>query len=226
MLAAMARRAILVFVAALLVAGCGGGSSSNGEAKKSAAQVVADAQAAALAAKVVHVQGAGRASGQPLRLDLWLGHDRAKGRIVESGLGFRIVRVGDAVYVKGTDAFLKKFAGSAAAVLFHDRWLKGSAGSGELAALAPLTDLRTFFKGILGQHGKIVNRGTTTSHGQKAVEIRDTTQGGSLFVAAAGTPYPIALAGGAAQGDVTFSDWNADVTFAAPKGAVDLSKLP
>jgi hypothetical protein len=227
MLASMGRRLALSAFAALALAGCGGGGSkSNGEASKPAAQVVADAQAAATSATIVHVTGAGRDNGQPLQLDLWVGNEKAKGRLVENGAGFQVVRLGNVVYVKGTDAFLKRFAGGAAATLLHDRWLKGSATSGPFAALAPLTDLKTFFKGILGQHGKIENKGETTYKGQKAVEIRDTTQGGSLYVAASGTAYPVALAGGKQQGDVSFTDWNAAETVAAPKNAFDLSKLP
>jgi hypothetical protein len=223
----MGRRLAILAFAALALAGCGGGGSkSNGEASKPAAQVVADAQAAAANASIVHVTGAGRDNGRPLKLDLWVGKAKAKGTIVENGLSFQIVRVGDIAYVKGSDAFLKQFAGAAAATLLHGRWLKGSVTKGELSALATLTDLHTFFKGILGQHGKIENKGETTFNGQKVVEIRDTTQSGSLYVAATGTPYPLGLAGGKQQGNVDFGDWNASETIVAPKGAIDLSKLP
>ena len=77
----------------------------------------------------------------------------------------------------------------------------------------------------MGLDDKIENKGETDYKGQKAVEIRDTTQNGSLYVAAEGTPYPIALAGGKQQGDVTFAEWNADEPIAAPKDAVYLSSL-
>jgi hypothetical protein len=218
------RLAPLVLPAALVLAGCGG-SSSNGEAKKPAAQIVADAKRAALAASSVHVTGAGTDNGQPLKLDLTIGHATAKGHLQESGASFDVIRVGDTVYVKGDDAFLKRFGGAAAATLFHNRWLKGPIASSQLSALAPLTDLKQFFAGVLGQHGVIENKGETTRKGTKVVEIRDTTQGGSLFVAATGDPYPVALAGGAQQGDVEFADWNADAEITAPQGAIDLTQL-
>jgi hypothetical protein len=225
MLAPMGRRIAWTAITVLAVAGCGGGSSSNGEAKKPAAQVVADARKAALAASSVHVVGAGSDNGKPLKLDLTIGRDAAKGHLVQSGASFDVIRVGDTVYVRGDDAFLRRFGGPAAAALFHDRWLKGPVSNGQLGALAPLTDLRKFFAGVLGQHGLIRNRGETTRKGVKVVEIRDTTQGGSLFVAAEGDPYPAAVAGGAQQGNVEFSDWNADAEIAAPKDAVDLGAL-
>ena len=221
----MGRRFALLALAALAVAGCGGGSSSNGEAKKTAAQVVADAKKAALAARSVHVTGAGSDNGQPLKLDLTIGKNGAKGHLQESGASFDVIRVGDTVYVRGDDAFLKKFGGTAAATLFHNRWLKGPITDTQLGALAPLTDLEQFFAGVLDQHGVVQNKGETTRKGAKVVEIRDTTQGGSLFVAATGDPYPVALAGGGQQGDVEFTDWNADAEIAAPAGAVDLSSL-
>lgn len=213
--------AVLV-VAAL--AGCGG-SSSNGEAKKPAAQVVADARQAADEAKLVHVTGTGVDNGTPLKLDLWLGNDRGKGRLEERGAGFDVVRVGGTLYVRGSNAFLKRFAGAAAAALLHDRWLKAPATKGPLAAVAPLTDKQQFVQAALEQHGTLDNKGEAERDGQKVVRIADTTQGGTLYVAAEGTPYPVALAGGAEQGDVTFSGWNADEPIAAPKGALDLSKL-
>lgn len=225
MLAAMRRPVVLALLVVVALAGCGGGSKSNGEAKKSAQQVVADAQEAALAAKLVHVVGTGVDNGQKLKLDLWIGKGKGKGHLEEAGAGFDVVRLGKTIYVKGSDAFLKRFAGAAAAQLLHDKWLKASSTSGQLAALAPLTDTEQFFKSTLGQHGRIENKGETDYNGDKAVEIRDTTQGGSLFVAAEGTPYPLALKGGKQQGDITFSDWNADETIEAPQGAVDLGAL-
>lgn len=225
MLAAMARRLALALLAVVAVAGCGGGAKSNGEAKKTAEQVIADAQSAAAAATFVHVVGQGADNGSPLKLDLWVGNGKAKGHLEEAGLGFDVIRIGDVVYIRGGSAFLTKFAGAGAAALLHDKWLKGSATTGQLASLASLTDKKQFFDGVLGQHGKVENRGETNYHGTKAVEIHDTTQGGSLFVAATGTPYPVALEGGKQQGNITFDEWNAGETIEAPKGAVDLSSL-
>jgi hypothetical protein len=72
-----------------------------------------------------------------------------------------------------------------------------------------------------------VNDGETTYHGQKVVAIRDKTKGGTLYVAATGTPYPIAIVRSktANSGAVTFDDWNMSADVTAPKNAVDLSKL-
>jgi hypothetical protein len=213
-------------VLALIPAGCGGGSKSNGEAKKSPEQVVADAQHAAVSASSVHVSGQIVDNGTPLALDLTIVKGKGgKGTLSENGLAFQLVRVGDTAYIKGSDAFLRKFAGQGAATLLHDKWLKAPAGTGELASLAPLTDTQKLFGGALRQHGKLTNKGETTYQGQKVVEIDDTTEGGKLYVAAQGTPYPVALVGSKQQGHLGFDNWNATTTVAAPKNAVDLSKL-
>jgi hypothetical protein len=225
MLAAMGRRAVLAAVAVAVVAGCGG-SSSNGEAKKGAEQVVEDAQRAAVQASSVHVTGTITDEGKPLRLDLVLVKGKGgKGTLSENRLKFDLIRVRDDVYIRGSDAFIKAFAGIGAVALLHGKWLKGSATSGELAALAPLTDSAKLFGNALGNHGKLANRGETDFQGRKVVEIDDTTQHGQLYVAADGDPFPVALRGGRDQGHLAFADWSADAEVAAPKGAIDLAAL-
>jgi hypothetical protein len=215
----------LVLLAAL-AAGCGGGASSNGEAAKSATAVFNDARRAAVAAKTVHVAGSLNDAGKTLDLDLVLAHGKGKGTMAESGLSFEIVRIGDAAYIKGTDAFLRQFAGAAAAQLFHDKWLKGPISSGALASLAPLTDIVQLFNGAFGTHGKLANKGETTFQGQKVIAIKDASDGSTLYVAATGTPYPVAATeGGKSKGSITLDHWNDSVSIDAPKGAVDISKL-
>ena len=227
MLAPAMGRRILVAALLLALAGCGGGSSSNGEAKKQAEQVVQDARRAAVAATSVHMRGRITDEGKPLTLDLVLVKGQGgKGAMSENGLKFELVRVGDDAYIRGSDAFLRAFAGSDAAVqLLHGRWLKGSASSGALAALTPLTDPKQLFKSALDSHGKLVNKGEVDLNGQKVVEIDDTTEGGKLYVAAEGDPLPVALRGGKEQGRLTFTDWNASADVVAPKGAIDISML-
>jgi hypothetical protein len=219
--------ALVVLVLAVASAGCGGGTKGNGEATKTANQVVADAKAAAVSAKAVHVAGAITDAGQALTLDITIVKgEGGQGTMSESGLKFDIIRVGNKAYIKGSRAFLRKFAGAAGAQLLRGKWLQGSATTGDLAALAPLTDITQLFNGALGSHGKLENAGETEFKGQKVVAIKDTTEGGTLYVASTGTPYPVAIVGGKDQGTITFDKWNDTVSITAPKGAVDMSKLP
>ena len=72
-----------------------------------------------------------------------------------------------------------------------------------------------------------MNKGATTYRGQKVVAIQDTSDNSKLYVAASGTPYPVALVGGRGRqsGAITFGDWSDPVSLSAPKGAIDLSAL-
>ncbi len=215
--------------ASLAAAGCGGsGATSNGEASKPPAQVLADAVHAAAGASAVHVSGSIVSGGSPLTVDLHLVRGTGgKGRLAQNGLRFELIRIGDRAYIRGSDAFYRQFAGSAAAGLLRGRWLVGSATGGDLAALVPLTDIDALFREVTSDHGRLRNEGETTYQGQRVVVVRDLTKGGRLYVAATGPPYPVAIVGGGeSMGTISFDGWNEVVPVRAPKGAIDLSKLP
>jgi len=217
-----------VVVAVAVLAGCGGGSSSNGVAAKTPAEILAAAKSAATQASAVHIAGSIQEGTTPLTLDLHLVAAKGgKGHMSESGVGFDIVRVGDKAYIRGSEAFYKQFGGASAAQLLKGKWLVGSATSGKFAALTPLTDLQAFFTGALGGHHTLTKGAETTVNGQKAIALKDGANGGTLYIATTGTPYPIELVspGNGKQGKVTFDQWNTTVTITAPKGAIDISKL-
>jgi hypothetical protein len=226
----MRASALALALAAALLAGCGGHSNAakpNGEATKPANRVLADADAAARSASSVHVSGTISSNGTPIVLDLSLTHSQgAKGSMSTNGLKFDLVRVGDTLYIKGSDAFYKQFAGPAAQLL-HGKWLKGSATKSRLSSLVPLTNIDTLFAKIATGHGKLANDGKKNYKGQQVVELRDTSDGSKLLVAATGKPYPVAITGGnkGQTGTITFDDWNADVPLSAPSNAIDISKL-
>ncbi len=144
-----------------------------------------------------------------------------------NGLKFDLVRIGDTLYIRGSDAFYKHFAGAAVAQLLHNKWLKASATHGRLNSLAPLTSLGGLFAVVSSQHGKLANDGKTTYQGEKVVAIRDTSDNSKLYVAATGKPYPVAIVGGkkSQSGAITFGDWNQSVSLSAPSGAIDISNL-
>jgi hypothetical protein len=151
----------------------------------------------------------------------------ATGSMTTSGLKFDLIRIGNTVYIRGSDAFYRKFAGPAVAQLLHGRWLKAPATKGRLAALAPLTSIDALFTGISSHHGKLVNDGKTTYKGTEVVAIRDTSDNSKLFVAAAGKPYPVAITGGTKgkSGTIAFGDWNKHVSLSAPSGAIGIPAL-
>lgn len=222
-------RLALLVAAITLLAGCGSsGTKTNGEDAKTPDQIVADAEAAATSATSVHVGGAGISGGTPLSLDLRLVAGKGgKGHLHVNGLSFDIVRVGQTAYFKGDARFWKHFGSGVAVLLLRGRWLAEPVGHGNLAAFAPLTDISKLFHAILTSHGTLSKGAATTIAGQPAIALVDSSKGGgTLYVAATGPPYPLALKSPQGKrGTITFDQWNAPVTLTAPPNALDVSKL-
>ena len=222
---------LAVVLAALVLAGCGSSKKAekpNGEASKPPARVLADAKAAATSASSVHVSGHLVSSGTPVTLDLTMVRGKgAKGSASINGLDFDAVRIGDTVYIHGSDDFYKQYAGAAVAQLLHDRWVKASTDQPQFRSFAPLTDIGALLTEVSKNHGKLVNDGTTTYQGEQVVTIRDTSDNSKLHVAATGKPYPVALVGGkeGQTGTIAFDDWNKAASLSAPKNAIDISQF-
>jgi hypothetical protein len=220
----------LVLTAALL-AGCRSSKQSappNGMAAKPADQVFAAAKATATSASSAHVAGSLVSNGTPFTLDVTLVRDKgAKGSVSVNGLAFDLVKIGDTIYIKGSDAFYQHFAGASIAQLIHGRWIKASTNSKRFRSFAPLASVAGLFGEISAHHGKLVNDGKTTYKGQPVVAIRDTSDNSKLYVAATGKPYPVAIVGGqkSQSGAVAFDDWNKPVSLSAPSGAIDVSQF-
>ena len=227
----MRATALALLLTAALLAGCGSSGSTakpNGEESKKPSQVLADTKAAATSASSAHVSGNIKSNGTPITLDLTTSRNKgAKGSMSTNGLKFDLVRVGDTLYIQGTDDFYKHFAGAAVAQLLHGKWLKASATHGRLKSLAPLTSIGALFNGVSSHHGKLANDGKTTYKGQDVVAIRDMSDGSKLYVAATGKPYPVAIVGGKGNdsGTITFDDWNKSVSLSAPSKAIDIGQF-
>jgi hypothetical protein len=190
---------------------------------ESADQIVAAAQAAADGAGSVHI----KADSTSLRFELWLrAGSGGRGTISQNGLSFKLVRIGPTAYFNGSDRFWAKYGGKAAAQLFHNRWIKASAVKGDLASLSQITNLRALVDSTLAGHGTLAKGSETTIQGQPAIAIEDTTKGGTLYVAATGTPYPLEIKKtGSDGGTIVFDRWNKPVTLTAPHGAIDYNGL-
>lgn len=217
------------------IAGCGGSThkqtttaaADNGVAAKSPDAIVAAAATAARSAKSVHVSGSIDSGGMPISLDMSLVTGKGgSGRMSLNGESFRIIVVDQKVYINGSDAFWQRLGGSAAVQLFRGKWLTGPI-SGQFGGVAQLTDVTTLFNKLLSSHGTLAKGATSTIGGQKVIAVRDTTKGGTLYVATTGNPYPIQISGasGGTSGRMVFDRYNQPVSLSAPANAVDVSKL-
>jgi len=220
--------AIVSALVLLAVAACGssGSGSSNGIASKSPDQIVAAATNAVSNVSSVHVAGAVPNANQPITLDLSLVNGKGgKGSMSESGLSFQIVALGQEVYINGSSSFWTKFGGAPAAQLLSGKWLKAPA-TGQLASLATLTNGHKLFGQLLSSHGKLEKGKATTIQGQPAIPITDATNGGTLYVATTGKPYPIEIVkSGSGGGHIVFDRFNQPVSLTAPAKAIDISQL-
>jgi hypothetical protein len=239
----------VVLAAVLFAAGCGGSSSgggggtssqASGLATESANAVVRDATKAAQDASSFHMSGTIHSSSTlgstPVGVDLSVVRGKgATGSLTVGGSKVDLIVAGNSGYMRASSAFWKKFAAkqgggaaaSFAASMFGGKWLKFPANNKSFQALTSPTRANSIFKSLNFSHGKLENQGEKTYKGQSVVAITDTTKGGTLYVAATGTPYPVALtkAGGKTGGVITFDNWNQPVTVTAPKGALDLSQF-
>jgi hypothetical protein len=210
-----------------LLSGCADGASSpNGVAAKTPAQIVAAARATAARAASVHVAGSIVSEGKPISLNMELVSEKGgKGRVSLDGLSFRLIDVDNAVYVSGSSAFYAHFAGTGAARVLRGKWLKG-AQSGAMASLASLARLRSLLNTALASHGQLVRAANATVEGQQAVGVSDPVNGGTLYVAATGAPYPLEIVKrGSGAGKLVFDRWNQAVSLAVPTNAIDVKQL-
>ena len=226
------RTCALALLAALALAGCGSSSSSkgssNGVASKSADQILTAAKTATASAQSVHVAGTTVTGGVPVTLDLSLSAGQGgTGTFSQSGLSVQLIATNNTIYLKGTPAFWQKFGGAAAAQLLAGKWLKAPTSNSSFAGIAQLADFHKLIGSALSQHGSLAKGGTSTVNGQPVVAVKDTTQGGTLYVATTGQPYPVELAktSGSDSGKLTFDQWNAPVTITPPSSSIDLSQL-
>ena len=212
---------------AAALAGCGGSSPSAGVASKTPAQILAAAKTAADGAATVHVAGSIESEGQPISLDMELvAHKGGRGQLELGGLGIQLLDLDRTVFVKGNAAFYSHFLGAGAPQQLRGRWLEASAQSGALAQLASLADLHEVIDTALEDHGALSPATPTTIDGHQALAITDRSDGGTLYVAATGAPYPLEIAeAGTGAGRLVFDRWNQPVTLAPPAGAVNIDQL-
>jgi hypothetical protein len=213
---------------AVALASCGGssGGSSNGIADKSASDIAAAATSAVENASSVHVSGPIARQGFPTALDLTLANGKgAQGSMSAGSLSFQIVAVGKEIYINGSSSFWRRYANNSIAQLLTGKWLKAPA-SGQFAGLSTLANMHDLFNQLLAHHGPLVKGHQTTIRGHKVIGLKDTTHGGTLYVATTGKPYPVqAVKRGSQGGELDFDRYNQPVSLKAPAGALDISQL-
>jgi hypothetical protein len=238
-----ARLLAAALAAVAVLAGCGGGSTagrgtgpsgtaatSNGVADLPAKEILARAQQALGRASSVHIKGGGSSEGQQFAIDMRYGAEGAVGSMTTNGQTIELLRVGQTVYLKGTEAFWRSIGGNAVAELLKGRYLKVPATTPDFAELSSFTDLKKNAQELLKPDGEVSKGGRRTVHGVQAIGLVDSKDGGTLYIALQGEPYPLQAVPGAKakndSGSLDF-DYGAPVKVTAPAAdqVVDVSKL-
>jgi len=129
------------------------------------------------------------------------------------------------VYLNAGATFWRANANAATAALVANKWLKAPS-TGSFASFTEFGSLTDLFKALFSSHGKLAKSASTTVRGIAAIGLIDKTNGGTLYVATKGEPYPLEISDPSSSGgSITFTDFNAPVKITAPAGAIDLSKL-
>jgi hypothetical protein len=242
------RALVPLALAGVLLAGCGGNSDGNGSpggtsggtpassapadngvAALEPKAIVDKAIAALEAAKSFSLKGDITTDGQKLGLDVKVSGDDLVGSITIDGAKVEILRVAGQAYIRPDEKFWTQNAGAAAggtmAQLMGDRWAKLSSKD---------TDFKEFFQitepaQLLKPDGTVTKGGTKTINGVKAIGVvQPGKDGGTLYVATTGEPYPLALEGQPGEGQLTFGDFGAtfdDIKAPTAAEVVDLDKL-
>jgi hypothetical protein len=236
----MRRLAVAAAVLAASVAASGASAAApaaapfdNGIAAKPPNEILAAALAAGEHAHSVHIVGSLTSGGVPFGIDCRFAGNDVAGRLVQNGVAFDLVITGGKVYVKGGASFWRSAGGTkdpTVIKLLANRWVASATRKGgPFTKLASSFRLSALLRSLGGSHGKLAVGGTATIHGQPAVALKDTTKGGSLYVATTGQPFPLSIQkakqAGNDSGRLDFEDWNARMTVKAPASYLDLDKL-
>jgi hypothetical protein len=229
------RVAPAALLALLALSGCGG-SADNGVASKSGPEILAATKGAALEAKSVHVVSSSAQGPASFKSDLYLSRDGGRGNVSLLGLRYEAIRREGSVYIKGDSRFYKRLELILGFPIRQQpgMWLKSPATNSPLAQLAAVLDLRGELDRLLSTPGSLTTGAAAKVEDQRAVTVQERTKlyTGVLYVAATGTPYPIALikTKGKAKnelegGRTTFSEWDRPVSLIAPSPWMDVETL-
>ncbi|WP_030746340.1 hypothetical protein [Streptomyces sp. NRRL S-31] len=222
--ALVATTCALAVTGAMVLSGCGGGgddpdAGTNGVGKLPAARIQAKTRAAADAADAVRLSGSVTTSGRTYRLDMRLKADGGSGSVTSQGTAFKLLRVGEELYLKADAGFWNHADGSDGATGKLDgKYVKVPQGDPAYKKFSGFTDKDVLLDGLLTLHGTLAIDGRHTDQsGTRTIRITgDKGSGGTLDVSLQGQPYPLRLVRGGGAGSLRFSDWGKDFTVEEP----------
>ncbi|MFJ8788835.1 hypothetical protein [Streptomyces sp. NPDC102462] len=226
------RAALVTAMCALAVTGATGltgcsedpDAGTNGVGKLPAAKIQSQTRAAADSASAVRLSGTVVTSGSTYKLDMRLKADGGTGSVTSEGATFRLLRVGEQLYLKAdadfwshADAGGAKGGETAAVEKLGGKYVKVPQGDPAYKKFSGFTDKDVLLDGLLTLHGDLETAGHHEQSGVRTIRITgDKGAGGSLDVSLEGRPYPLSLTRAGDAGTLRFSDWGKSFTLTGP----------
>ncbi|CAM5603176.1 Lipoprotein OS=Streptomyces albaduncus OX=68172 GN=FHS32_004903 PE=4 SV=1 [Streptomyces griseoloalbus] len=162
-----------------------------------------------------------QAGGRSYTLDMRLKQQGGIGSVSTEGQTFRLLRVGQELYLRADAAFWGKGgdgeSDSKAADKLASKYVKVPKGDPSYTKFIGFTDKNVLLSGLLTLHGKLSTDGHHEQGGVRTVRVTgDDGAGGTLDVSLEGTPYPLRLVRAGEAGTLTFSSWGADFPLQKP----------
>jgi hypothetical protein len=226
-------------VAGVILAGCGDGGprpsattspapTDNGVSALAPDEIVRKAAAALEGAKSYEITGNVDSDGEETYLHLKISGKDVIGVIAAQGAQVELLSVGGQNFIRPDEAFWKANLGdkgTGVAELMGSRWAKLSATDKQFRDLFEIIDPSELLK----PDGKLSKGTTKQVPGGTAVGVVEGgADGGTLYVATTGEPYPLFLEGPAGKGHLTFSSFGAsfpDLALPGQSEVVDLDKV-
>lgn len=212
-------------ICALVVAGGAGltgcaeedpDEGTNGVGKLSAAKIQSRTASAAKSADTVRLSGTVVSKGRTYRLDMRLAEDGGTGSVTSEGSTFRLLRVGEHLFLKADKEFWEheddkggnSHSDAAAADKLDGMYVKVPTGDPAYQRFSGFTDKDVLLDGLLTLHGDLSTDGRHEQSGIRTVRITgDQGSGGTLDVSLEGTPYPVRLVRAGDAGTIRLTDW-------------------
>ncbi|GAA2243414.1 lipoprotein [Streptomyces ruber] len=201
-------------------------AGTNGVGKLSATQIQSRTQAAARAAGTVHLSGTVVSNGRTYKLDMQLAEDGGTGSVTSEDSTFRLLRVGEQLFLKADKEFWTHEDGdegdgaadAKAADKLDGMFVKVPADDPVYQRFSGFTDKDVLLDGLLTLHGKLTKGERHERSGVRTIRVTgDAGSGGTLDVSLEGTPYPLLLVRAGDAGTIRLSDWGEEVPLEEPE---------
>ncbi|WP_425841438.1 hypothetical protein [Streptomyces fractus] len=199
-------------------------AGTNGVGKLTPAKIQSRTVREARGADAVRVAGAVVVNKKTYKLDMRLKADGGTGSVSTGGGTFRLLRVGDHLYLKAGAGFWthsedgKGGHGSGnAAEKLDGKYVRVPKGDPAYQRLSTFTDKGVLLDGLLALHGTLAKGERGSAGGVRTVELTgDKGAGGTLDVSLEGGAYPMRLERAGGAGTIQLSDWGKNFTLREP----------